>query len=58
MYKECRLMLKKLFGSCLGRGDYGHLLIDHAAMLFRTFLSFVDYTQQASMPDMGIDHKP
>lgn len=39
-------MLKELFGSSLAMGDYGHLLLDHATMLFRTFLSFIDFTQQ------------
>ena len=39
-------MLKELFGSSLAMGDYGHLLVDHATMLFRTFLSFIDFTQQ------------
>lgn len=39
-------MLKELFGSSFAMGDYGHLLVDHATMLFRTFLSFIDFTQQ------------
>ena len=36
---------RMLSGSSIGIGDYGHLLVDHAAMLFRTFLSFTDVTQ-------------
>ncbi|CAH3031610.1 unnamed protein product, partial [Pocillopora meandrina] len=44
--KEWGFMLKELFGSSLAIGDYGHLLVDHATMLFRTFLSFIDFTQQ------------
>lgn len=57
-------MLKELFGSSLAIGDYGHLLVDHATMLFRTFLSFIDFTQQGFedtrglAPDLGTDHKP
>ena len=39
-------MLLELFGSNLGSGDYVHLLVDHAAMLFRRFLSFTNFTQQ------------
>lgn len=39
-------MLLELFGSNLGSGDYVHLLVDHAPMLFRRFLSFSDFTQQ------------
>lgn len=39
-------MLKKLFGLHLGTGDYGHLVIDHSAMLLRHFRSFYKYSGQ------------
>ena len=39
-------MLKKLFGVHLGTGDYGHLVIDHSAMLLRHFRSFYKYSGQ------------
>ena len=39
-------MLKELFGSSLGTGDYGHLTIDHAPMLMRKFLSMTEFSQQ------------
>lgn len=39
-------MLKKLFGIHLGTGDYGHLVIDHSAMLLRHFRSFYKYSGQ------------
>lgn len=39
-------MLRELFGSSLGTGDYGHLLIDHAPMLMRRFLSMRELSQQ------------
>ena len=39
-------MLKKLFGLHLGTCDYGHLVIDHSAMLLRNFRSFYKYSGQ------------
>lgn len=39
-------MLKELFGSSLGMGDYGHLLVHHAPMLMRRFLSMTQFSQQ------------
>lgn len=44
--KEWGFLLKELFGSSLGTGDYGHLTIDHAPMLLRRFLSMREYSQQ------------
>ena len=38
--------MKKLFGMHLGTGDYGHLVIDHSAMLLRYFRSFYKYSGQ------------
>lgn len=44
--KEWGFLLKELFGSSLGTGDYGHLTIDHAPMLMRKFLSMTEFSQQ------------
>lgn len=44
--KEWGFLLKDIFGSSLGTGDYGHLLIDHAPMLMRRFLSMTEFSQQ------------
>ncbi|XP_044170154.1 uncharacterized protein LOC122954217 isoform X3 [Acropora millepora] len=44
--KEWGFLLKELFGSGLGTGDYAHLTIDHAPMLMRRFLTMKDYSQQ------------
>lgn len=45
----CKLwgfLLRHLFGVTLGTGDYGHLTIDHSAMLFRLHRSFAKYSNQ------------
>lgn len=44
--KEWGFLLKKLFGIHLGTGDYGHLVIDHSAMLLRQFRSLYKYSGQ------------
>lgn len=44
--KEWGFLLKKLFGVHLGTGDYGHLVIDHSAMLLRQFRSLHKYSGQ------------
>lgn len=44
--KEWGFLLKKLFGLHLGTGDYGHLVIDHSAMLLRQFRSLHKYSGQ------------
>ncbi|XP_031562447.1 uncharacterized protein LOC116298204, partial [Actinia tenebrosa] len=44
--KEWGFLLKKLFGVTLGTGDYGHLTIDHSAMLLRHFRSMYHYSGQ------------
>lgn len=44
--KEWGFMLKKLFGHHLGTGDYGHLVVDHSAMLLRHFRSMYKYSGQ------------
>lgn len=44
--KEWGFLLKKLFGVTLGTGDYGHLTVEHSAMLFRQFGSFREYSGQ------------
>jgi len=44
--KEWGFLLKKLFGVHLGTGDYGHLVIDHSAMLLRQFRSLYKYSGQ------------
>lgn len=46
---KCKLwgfLLRRLFGVTLGTGDYGHLTIDHSAMLFRLHRSFAKYSNQ------------
>ncbi|XP_066025919.1 uncharacterized protein [Pocillopora verrucosa] len=44
--KEWGFLLRELFGSSLGTDDYRHLLIDHAPMLMRRFLSMREFSQQ------------
>lgn len=44
--KQWGFLLKKLFGIHLGTGDYGHLTIDHSAMLLRQFHSLYHYSGQ------------
>ena len=44
--KEWGFLLKELFGSSLGSGDYGHLTIEHAPMLMRRFFSMTELSQQ------------
>ena len=46
---QCKLwgfLLRHLFGTTLGTGDYGHLTIDHSAMLLRLHRSFAKYSNQ------------
>lgn len=38
--------MRHLFGVTLGNGDYGHLTIDHAAMLLRLHRTFAKYSNQ------------
>lgn len=48
-YVKCKqwgFLLKKLFGIHLGTGDYGHLTIDHSAMLLHQFHSLYHYFGQ------------
>ncbi|KAK3729256.1 hypothetical protein QZH41_008435 [Actinostola sp. cb2023] len=44
--KEWGFLLRKLFGVHLGTGDYGHLVVDHSAMLLRQFRSLGKYSGQ------------
>ena len=44
--KEWGFLLKQLFGQHLGTGDYGHLVVDHSAMLLRHFRSMYKYSGQ------------
>ncbi|KAK3743268.1 hypothetical protein QZH41_016128 [Actinostola sp. cb2023] len=44
--KEWGYLLREVFGDRLGTGDYGHLTIEHSAMLFRRFRSFTKYSNQ------------
>jgi hypothetical protein len=44
--KEWGFHLLFLFKSGLGCGDYGHIVIEHAAMLSRVFRSMKDYSNQ------------
>ena len=39
-------LVNRIFGSSLETGDYGYLLIDHAHMLMRRFLSMTQFSQQ------------
>lgn len=38
--------MRHLFGVTLGTGDYGHLTIDHVAMLLRLHRTFAKYSNQ------------
>ena len=38
--------MRHLFGVTLGTGDYGHLTIDHSAMLLRLHRSLAKYSNQ------------
>ena len=38
--------MRHLFGVTLGTGDYGHLTIDHVAMLLRLHQTFAKYSNQ------------
>lgn len=44
--KEWGFLLKQLLGQHLGTGDYGHLVVDHSAMLLRHFRSMYKYSGQ------------
>lgn len=44
--KEWGFLLKKLFGHHLSTSDYGHLVVDHSAMLLRHFRSMYKYSGQ------------
>jgi len=39
-------LLRELFGSSLGTGDYRYLMIDHTPMLMRSFLSMTEFSEQ------------
>ncbi|XP_078380442.1 uncharacterized protein LOC144663391 isoform X2 [Oculina patagonica] len=46
---QCKLwgfLLRHLFGVTLGMGDYGHLTIEHSAMLLRLHRTFAKYANQ------------
>ena len=38
--------MRETFGKLLGKGDYGHLVIEHASMLMRTFGSMREFSNQ------------
>lgn len=42
--KHWGIVLRHIFGVSLGTGDYGHLTIEHAAMLMRRFRSMTRYS--------------
>ncbi|XP_020611888.1 uncharacterized protein LOC110050311 isoform X2 [Orbicella faveolata] len=44
--KEWGFLLLELFGTSLGTGDYGHLMIEHVPMLFRVHRSLHDLSNQ------------
>ncbi|CAB4042260.1 Hypothetical predicted protein, partial [Paramuricea clavata] len=44
--KEWGFHLHDTFGPLLGTGDYGHLIIEHASMLMRTFGSMREFSNQ------------
>ena len=44
--KEWGLLLREMFGSQLGTGDYSHLTIEHVPMLMRNIFSPKEYTNQ------------
>ncbi|XP_048576933.1 uncharacterized protein LOC116615566 isoform X2 [Nematostella vectensis] len=48
-FHSCKLWglhLRHLFRGGLGTGDYGHLTVEHSAMLFRQHRSFAKYSNQ------------
>ena len=55
--KEWGFLLKKLFGIHLGTGDYGHLVVDHSAMLLRHFRSFYKYSGQGFESSHKLHHQ-
>ena len=46
-----------MFGVSLGTGDYGHLVIEHASMLMRTFGSMRDFSNQGFENSHKIDRR-
>ena len=44
--KEWGFLLREVFGCSLGTGDYGHITIEHASLLFRNHLSLREYLNQ------------
>ena len=49
MFIQCKLwglLLRHLFDVTLGTEDYGHLTIDHSAMLLRLHRSLAKYSNQ------------
>ncbi|CAB3981317.1 Hypothetical predicted protein [Paramuricea clavata] len=44
--KEWGLQLCESFGPLLGMGDYGHLVIQHASTMMRSFRSMKEFSNQ------------
>ncbi|KAK3732232.1 hypothetical protein QZH41_020061 [Actinostola sp. cb2023] len=44
--KEWGCLCREMFGPGLGTGDYGHMVIEHSAMLMRRFRSMGKYSNQ------------
>ncbi len=46
-----------MFGLLLGTGDYGHLVIEHASMLMRTFGSMKKFSNQGFESAHKVDRR-
>ena len=55
--KDWGFLLKKQFGSHLGTGDYGHLVVDCSAMLLQHFHSFYKYSGQGFESSHKLHHQ-
>ncbi|CAB3982311.1 Hypothetical predicted protein [Paramuricea clavata] len=55
--KEWGFHLHHTFGPLLGTGDYGHLIIEHASMLMRTFGSMREFSNQGFESSHKVDRR-
>ncbi|RMX55254.1 hypothetical protein pdam_00021352, partial [Pocillopora damicornis] len=55
--KDWGFLLKKQFGSHLGSGDYGHLVVNCSAMLLQHFHSFHKYSGQGFDSSHKLHHQ-
>ncbi|CAB4001503.1 Hypothetical predicted protein, partial [Paramuricea clavata] len=60
LFRQCKewgLQLRETFGPLLGTGDYGHLVIEHASMLMRTFGSMREFSNQGFESSHKVDRR-